>query len=153
MPPRASLPTPAAVATRLHSAAIHLLRCLRRGDPAAGLPPAALSALSVLIARGPLSLGALARFEQVRPATMSRLIRALEARKLVTRQVDPTDRRAVRLRPTARGRAVFERARDARLAVLAERLAHLDPEQVALLNRAATVMEQVAGAGGRAARR
>ena len=63
MAERASPPAPRAVADRLHSAAIHLLRTLRRADQALGVGPAKLSALSVLVFGGPRSIGALARVE------------------------------------------------------------------------------------------
>ena len=45
-------------ARRLHSAAIHLLRALRRQDAASGVGPARLSALSVLVFGGPTTLHA-----------------------------------------------------------------------------------------------
>lgn len=96
------------------------------------------------MARGPVSLGTLARAEQVSPATMSRIVRGLEARGLVTRRPDPKDRRAVVLRPTLRGRRAFRLARDARLAALTERLSHLAPGEISLLERAAVLLERVA---------
>ncbi|MGH9778857.1 MAG: MarR family winged helix-turn-helix transcriptional regulator, partial [Candidatus Acidiferrales bacterium] len=54
-----------AVADRLHSAAIHLLRRLRKRDLETGVGPAQLSALSVVVFAGPRTLGELARAEQV----------------------------------------------------------------------------------------
>ncbi len=66
-PAPAPTPTHHAVADRLHSAAIHLLRRLRRTDEATGLSPARLSALSVVVYAGPRTLGELAGIEQVRP--------------------------------------------------------------------------------------
>ena len=51
-------------ADRLHSAAIHVLRMLRAEDAALGLTAPKLSALSVLVFRGPLSVGELAAAEQ-----------------------------------------------------------------------------------------
>ena len=64
------------VADRLHSAAIQLLRRLRREDQAMGLTAARASALSVLVFGGrPLTLGALAQAEQVSAPTITRLRR------------------------------------------------------------------------------
>src|SRR5688572_17075132 len=80
-------------ADRLHSAAIHLLRRLRREDAKTGLSAPRLSALSVVVFAGPLTLGELAAAEQVRPPTMTRLVSALEAEGLVTRETDPDDGR------------------------------------------------------------
>ncbi|MGA7505174.1 MAG: MarR family transcriptional regulator, partial [Candidatus Sulfotelmatobacter sp.] len=54
-------------ADRIHSAAIHLLRRLRKQDSATGQGPARLSALSVLVFGGPKTLGELAAAEQVKP--------------------------------------------------------------------------------------
>ena len=54
-----------ALADQLHSAAIHLLRQLRKEDDASGLSAPRLSALSVVVFGGPLTLGALARAEQI----------------------------------------------------------------------------------------
>ncbi len=44
------------IADRLHSAAIHLLRRVRKQDAASGEGPARLSALSVLVFGGPMTL-------------------------------------------------------------------------------------------------
>jgi hypothetical protein len=63
-----------AVADRLHSAAIQLLRRVRKLDVATGEGPARLSALSVLVFGGAETLGELAAAEQVKPPTMSRIV-------------------------------------------------------------------------------
>src|SRR5256885_7832613 len=96
-------PSVVELADHLHSTAIHLLRRLRREDDASGLPGPQLSALSVIVFGGPITLGALATAEQVRPPTITKLVAALEERGLVTREVDPTDRRIARVTATARG--------------------------------------------------
>ncbi len=54
-----------AVADQLHSAAIHLLRTLRKTDAATGISPSRLSALSVLVFGGPRSLRELAEAERI----------------------------------------------------------------------------------------
>ncbi|HET7248436.1 MAG TPA: MarR family transcriptional regulator [Gemmatimonadales bacterium] len=141
MTERASPPAPAVVADRLHSAAIHLLRALRREDRALGVGPAKLSALSVLVFGGPRSIGALARAEQVRLPTMSRLVAALERDGLATRTPDPEDGRASRVHPTARGRSVLRQGRARRVATLARRLEQLPEADRALLSRAAELIE------------
>ena len=56
---------PGVVADRLHSTAIHLLRRLRVEDDASGLTAPRLSALSVIVFGGPLTLGELAAAEQL----------------------------------------------------------------------------------------
>src|SRR3954452_9515904 len=85
------------LADRLHSAAIHLLRRLRREDDASGLPAPQLSALSVIVFGGPITLGALAAAEQVRPPTITRVVATLEESGLVVRETDDADRRVARV--------------------------------------------------------
>ena len=130
------------MADRLHSAAIHLLRRVRREDVAAGLGPAQLSALSVLVFGGPMGLNELANAEQVRPPTMSRVVAALERQKLVARASDAGDARLIRLRATAKGHSLLQKARRRRIANLAERLAQLADEDLNALARAADILEQ-----------
>jgi hypothetical protein len=84
-----------AIADRLHSAAIHLLRRVRGQDEGSGLSPARLSALSVVVFGGPVTLGRLASAEQVTAPTMTRLVAALEADGLLSRKDDTVDRRVV----------------------------------------------------------
>src|ERR671935_2598236 len=94
-------------ADRFHSAAIHALRHVRREDPATGVSAARLSALSVLVFGGPRTLGELAAAEHVRPATMSRIVQALEQDGYLRRESDPRDRRVSRPRATAKGERVM----------------------------------------------
>ncbi|MEJ7812707.1 MAG: MarR family transcriptional regulator [Gemmatimonadaceae bacterium] len=131
------------VADRLHSAAIHLLRRLRREDDASRLSAPRLSVLSVVVAAGAPTLGALATAEQVRPPTMTRLVAALEDLGLVAREPDATDGRQVRVRATAKGRAVLARGRARRVDVLADRLRALDPAELGALDETLAVIERV----------
>jgi DNA-binding MarR family transcriptional regulator len=86
------------IAARLHSSAFRLLRSLRREDDGSGLSAPRLSALSVIVFAGPMSLAELAAAEQVKPPTMSRIVDALVERGLVTRIAKPGDRRSVAAR-------------------------------------------------------
>jgi DNA-binding MarR family transcriptional regulator len=133
------------VADRLHSAAIHLLRRVRVRDEELGLSGSRLSALSVVVFAGPLTLSRLAAAEQVRPPTMTRLVDALQQGGLVTREPNPEDARSVLVRATATGRLVLARGRSRRVEDLAARVARLTSEERAALARAAGLMEQVAG--------
>jgi len=132
-------------ADRLHSAAIHLLRRLRREDDASGLGAPRLSALSVIVFAGPITLGDLAAAEQVRPPTMTRLVAALEAAGLVTRAADPDDGRVVRIEATSAGKRVMQEGRERRVVELARELGALPEKDVALLARALDVLEKVVG--------
>ena len=129
-------------ADRLHSASIHVLRRVAREDAASGLSSARLSALSVLVFGGARTLGELAAAEQVRPPTMTRIVRGLEADGLVGRKSDPGDGRVVRVHATAKGNRVLQRARERRIANLAERLAGLDAREVARVHEAAELVER-----------
>lgn len=135
---------PVDVANRLHSAAIHVLRRASGADPASGLTPARLSALSVVVFAGPLTVGDLAAAEQVRSPTMTSLVNGLEGAGLVRRRPDPDDGRGVLVEATAQGRRVLQRARARRVRVLADRLAGLGARDLATLRRAAALMERVA---------
>ncbi len=128
------------IATSLHRAAIRLLRTVRVADDETGVSAPKLSALSVLTFGGAMSLSALARAEQVTPATMSKLVSDLEAEGLVAKRADSEDRRSVRIEVTVRGRALMEEGRKRRLALLQKRLAKLTRDDRILLDRAAEIM-------------
>jgi DNA-binding MarR family transcriptional regulator len=130
-------------ADRIHSAAIHLLRRVREVDAEAmGISPARASALSVLVFGGPRSLTALAQAERVTPATMSKLVRALEAEGLVRREQDAGDGRAITLHATAKGRRVLERGRSRRLDLLEELLGGASDDEIAAVRTAAEAVER-----------
>jgi len=137
-------PSPDLVAERLNAAAIHVLRSVRGADARAPIGPAALSALSVLVFAGPRTVGDLARAEQVRSPTMSGVLKGLEAESLVRRERVAHDGRRSLVHATAKGRRLMERARRARIAVLAERLEGLDEGERAALLAATELMERVA---------
>ncbi len=134
-------PGPHAIADRLHSAAIHLLRRLRRTDEATGLSPARLSALSVVVFAGPRTLGELASIERVRPPTMTHLVRGLGQQGLVSRESDNDDKRVARISATQKGRQLLERGRQLRLRGLTERILTLDAPDVAALEAAIPIIE------------
>ena len=138
-----SPPDPVDVADRLHSAAIHLLRRVRRVDDESGLTAARLSALSVLVFGGETTLGQLARAEQVSPPTMSRLVDALEREGLAVRAPHAGDGRAVVIRATPKGRRILVRGRERRVAELTGLLDGLTPTQVDVLDEAARLIESI----------
>ena len=117
------------LADRLHSVAIHLLRRARRVDAATGISPAELSALSVVVFGGPLTLGDLAAAEQVRPPSMTRIVKSLESEGLITRAPDESDRRVGWLRATPKGEQLMRQGRSARVALIAQWLRPLTPEE------------------------
>ena len=134
------------LADRLHSAAIHVLRRVAREDAASGLGGPALSALSVVVFGGPLSLGRLAEAERVRPPTMTRTVQALEAFALVQRESDPNDGRIVNISATPKGVQVLQAARARRVAALASALKSLGEQDLRTLERAASLLDEIGSA-------
>jgi len=140
----ATLNSPGAVADALHSAAIHLLRRVRQEDERTGVTPGRLSALSVLVFGGAMRLTDLARIEQVKPPTMTRIVAGLEAQGLVRRHAVAEDARAVRLEATPRGTKVMHEGRRRRVERLSRSLETLSARDLQILARAAALMNAIA---------
>src|ERR1700724_1088360 len=128
----------------LHSAAIHLLRKVRAQDRSAGIGPAQLSALSVLVFGGPRSLKELAEAEQVRPPTMSRIVVGLERTRLVQRKATD-DKRRMLLEATARGAKILREGRRRRVEMLARALQGLSEEEQREAGGGGDVMRRLIG--------
>jgi DNA-binding MarR family transcriptional regulator len=131
------------IADQLHSAAIHLLRRVRKQDVATGEGPARLSALSVLVFGSPKTLGELAAAEQVKPPTMSRIVAGLARSHLVVITADPQDARRMRIRATAKGIRLLQKGRQLRIAYLASHLDTLSPEELAQLGQAVEILKRL----------
>lgn len=132
----------AAIADRLHSLAIHLLRRVARSDQEGGVTGPRLSVLSVLVlGGGPRTMGQLADAEHVRPPSMTRLIQAMDAEGLVARTPAPEDARVVRIRATRAGARVLAQARARRLSTLRTLLADLSAAQMRVVERAVQTLE------------
>lgn len=144
--PKGAHPTDRAteLADRLHSAAIRVLRLLRTEDDALGITAPKLSALSVLVFRGPLTVGALAEAEQVTPATISRLVTELESMGLAERGPDPDDGRIRRVSATPRGTELLREGRRRRVARLATALETIPAADRRVLEQAATLLADIA---------
>src|SRR2546425_4705180 len=133
-------PPARAIADRLHSAAIHLLRRLRVEDKAMGLTGPRASALSVLVFRGSLTMSQLAEAEQVRRPTITRLVDGLERRGLVRRVSDAEDGRVQLVEATAAGKRLLHKGRSRRVDRLMNDIGHLPVEDQQVLARAAQLM-------------
>ena len=129
------------IADRLHSAAIHILRRVRVEDQHSGLSSPKLSALSVIVFGGPITIGDLAKAEQVRPPTISRLVKGLEHDGLVARRRDDDDARVQRLTATPKGRRLLQEGRARRVKRLAQQIAGLPERQRSALADAVEVLE------------
>lgn len=135
---------PEQIAEQLHSAAIHLLRRVRVQDSASGLSAPRLSALSVVVYRGPMSMTDLAAAEQIQAPSMTRLVAGLESLGLVVREFDPQDGRRVMVKATRKGRIVLQQGKRRRVVTLANRIRTLVSRDAACLAQAAKIMESLA---------
>ena len=93
----------------------------------------------------PRTPGELADIERVAKPSMTRTLAALVERGLVGRQADPTDGRQVIVSITPEGRASVRAIRRKRDAWMASRVAQLTPEEQDVLQRAAVILDTVAG--------
>lgn len=85
-------------------------------------------ALEVLVLRGPLRSQALAEALRLEKSTVTRVVDALARKGYVERTADPDDARAVSLRATPSGRALFERIHAELVSQQAALLQDLAPE-------------------------
>ena len=130
-------------AEALHAGAIRVLRLVRAEDAQAGVGPAQLSALSVLVFLGEKTVGELAALEQVRPPTMSRIVDGLVQKKLAERVGSSSDRRAVRITATPAGRKLLLAGKARRVRALAKRFEGLTRDEVETLHMAAQLMARL----------
>jgi DNA-binding MarR family transcriptional regulator len=133
---------------QLRLAVMRLARRLRQ-QTEGEITASQLSALASLNRLGPLSLGALAAVERVRPPTMTRIVGHLESAGLVVRRPAPGDRRSAEVELSPAGRELLDRSRTRKDAYLAERLATLAPTEVAVLRQAAAALERLLEADDR----
>lgn len=117
-------------------------RRLRRESSPDDLGPSLISALSSVERHGPLTPSELAAREGIQRPTATRFVARLEEHGYLERERDPSDGRSCVLRPTPAGSALLAGIRERKDAFLALRLAELDPEERALLARAADLLER-----------
>jgi DNA-binding MarR family transcriptional regulator len=130
------------VAARLHSAAIHLLRRVRRDDPLMELTPARASVLSVLVFGGPRSPGELAAIEQVAAPTMTKLVNGLARDGYVRKRSHPDDGRAVVITATAKAKRALQAGRRRRIRLLQALFEELSAGEWEILDQAAGIIER-----------
>lgn len=93
-----------------------------------GLTVAQAATLEALRA-GPVRLGQLAQGLGITPSTLTRNLARLEADRLVSREADPGDSRAARVRLTAAGERAAGRVHEQELAFARDILARLGPRR------------------------
>jgi DNA-binding MarR family transcriptional regulator len=131
------------VADGLHSAAIHLLRRVRKQDAATGEGPARLSALSVLVFSGDKTLGELAAAEGVKAPTMSRIVAGLAKSRLIGITADVQDGRRMHIRASAKGKRLLLKGRQRRVEYLAKQLSALTSEELERLGNGVEVLRRL----------
>lgn len=114
---------------------LHILRSHVASHSPGGVPWATYTLLFHLVTGGPRRAGALADCVQVDPSTASRQIDQLVRMGLVERRADPDDGRATLLVPTEEGRALHGRVHASRERMLAGLLADWSDDDLDLLAR------------------
>lgn len=121
------------VANTLALLAVKLPRTLVAMDTAPKLTKSMSSALGVLVHAGSMNLGTLAEYEQVTPASISRTIKVLEKRGLVSRSRDEADGRGTVVQSTQLGTQMFKEGHKRKLAPLVGWIDQLPPSDRARL--------------------
>jgi DNA-binding MarR family transcriptional regulator len=132
--------TRAELASHLRLVVMRLTRRLRQHAPA-DITPSQLSALAVVVRDSRLTLSQLAEAERVQPPSMTRIVESLLQRRLITRTPSDEDRRVAWVAPTPEGIALIAAVRKQRDAYLARHLRALSADDIAVLNRAAELLE------------
>jgi DNA-binding MarR family transcriptional regulator len=128
--------------SRLRMVVARMSRRLRQ-EANEGATPSQLAALATVERHGPITLGDLAGHERVRPPTMTRIVAGLEETSLVRREIDPSDRRVARVTITSEGTRLLARSRTRKDAFLASLLEHLEPDELAVVERAVPILERL----------
>jgi len=95
------------LATRFRFALFPLVRQLRQHN--VDLTASQASALATISRRGPMTVGELAKAEQVSSPMITKIAKGLEEGGLVTRTVDASDKRVTQLAITKEGERAFRK--------------------------------------------
>ncbi|MGB8403505.1 MAG: MarR family transcriptional regulator [Mycobacterium sp.] len=128
------------LANDLSLAVMRLARQLRFRRPDSPVSLTQLSALATLAQNGPMTPGALAVRERVRPPSMTRVIASLVDLGFVERSAHPDDGRQVLVAVSPEGTELFEAEKSASREWLQRRLDELRPEDRLTLLAAADLM-------------
>jgi DNA-binding MarR family transcriptional regulator len=139
--PSSADPVPA-VAARLRLAVARMARRLRQ-EASGDLSPTVVAALATIDRHGPMTPSELADAERVKRPTATRSLHCLRDLGLIDRTPDPDDGRSSLVSVNDEGRERLERMRGRKTAFLARRLADLEEDEVATLDRAAGILERL----------
>ncbi len=135
------------LASDLSLAVVRLARQLRFRRPDSPVSLTQLSALATVAKDGPMTPGALAARERVRPPSMTRVIASLVDLGLIDRSAHPDDGRQVLISVSASGTELIDAERRASREWLQQRLAELTPDERATLLAAADLMLAIVDEG------
>lgn len=133
----------------LHDTAIQLRRGVMRLSrrlrltAADSLSPGQVSILGLLDKNESLTLGEIAHYEQVRPPSITPLIKSLHAEQLVACTKDASDRRSTRVMLTPEGRRELDVIRGRRTEFLERKLLALSPAERAQAARLVDFLESL----------
>jgi DNA-binding MarR family transcriptional regulator len=130
---------------RLRLAITRLAR-RQRQQSGSGLTLSLQSALVVINADGPLTLGELAAAERIARPTITHIVDKLEQMALVVRTSDPCDGRVTRIDVTVEGRRKVTESRERRDTWMRDCLAHLTVADVDALVSAIAPLERLLAA-------
>ncbi|GAB2976872.1 MarR family winged helix-turn-helix transcriptional regulator [Nocardioides montaniterrae] len=131
------------VAADLYVAMVRLLRDLRRSAPKEGVAASGLSALYALSRLGPCRASALAEFEGVSAAAVTRIVDRVCELGYAERSADPDDGRAVLVGLTAAGRKVVAAGAEARISDVRRRIGTLPAVDQARLAELAPLLHHL----------
>lgn len=129
--------------TELRIAVNRLHRCLRLQRGSAELPEAQFAVLAIISKHGPMTPGALAEHERMRPPAMTRAINCLAELGLVDKAESQQDARQVIVSLTAAGEGELAETRRRREAWLDQRLAALTDAERDVLLHASHILNEV----------
>lgn len=130
------------VAHRLRLAVTRTARNLRI-EAGSGLTPTTLSALASIQRNGSLTPAHLAEVEGVKRPTITRIANHLIDVGMVERVPDPEDGRSFGLSVTGKGREYLSDLRSRKSAYLATQLSGLPVDELAVLSKAADILEKL----------
>ena len=138
--------TNAGLASELRTAVMRLRRRLaHERHPDNELSLGAMAVLAALYRRDAQTVGELARFERVRPPSMTRMVHCLVDEGYAVRGDHASDGRLVVVRLTDKGRDTVVADRRRRDAWLTQRLSELGTDDREILRRAAPILDRLAG--------
>lgn len=139
-----SLSRPGTLAGELRIASNRLVRRLRSQRGEAELPEHMFIVLTALNKFGPMTPGALAELEGVRPPSMTRTVNALHELGFVTKESSEADKRQVSVRLSDQGKSEIRETRRRRDAWLTKQLGTLTPQDRQTLAQASELLKRIA---------